>query len=598
MSLSLCMIVKNEQENLPRCLDSVKDIVDEMIIVDTGSTDTTVEIANSYGAKIFYFPWNNSFSDARNYSLKFASCDWILLMDADDELEKADKQKVLELVKEDTADAYFFETVSYLGDAPGLEMMNNLNPRLIKNRKGYFFSNSIHEQIWSNILTVNPSAKILVKDIKVYHYGYLNKNIAAQNKRARNINLLMNELNNSPNYGFTLFNLGNEFFAMSENLKALEFYEKSYQCFDTCQGYSSKLVFKLANCYVTLGRYEDALRIISEGMACYPLFTDLEYIRAFIYYSIGNPTLAVKHLEKCIEMGESPSSLNIVIGAGTYRSYLMLGEIYHKLEDYDSAEMNLKKALECSQAYTPALLKLVEVLCSRKTDSGPLKTQLEELRSFEAFDFDSHIYKLLIQYRQYSIAAAYIHKHEKISGVSPDSRYHKGLCKFFTGNFKSAYILMKAVKDDPEYLVKAICTQSLCRIMEKRYSDAASLLAISASDSQNIIIKTYQALNNVLDTGSAHVLCEDAKLSEAFTGVIFDLLTTLMKLRELDIFEKALGLLNLVNDKTVLLKLAKLYYREKCYNLSYNELMRSIKLFDCIDAEGSEMLYKLKLKGF
>ena len=77
-SISLCMIVKNEEENLPRCLDSVRDVVDEIVIVDTGSTDRTVEIAESYGAKVFYHPWEGSFSKARNYSLKYATCDWIL----------------------------------------------------------------------------------------------------------------------------------------------------------------------------------------------------------------------------------------------------------------------------------------------------------------------------------------------------------------------------------------------------------------------------------------------------------------------------------------------------------------------------------------
>ena len=73
---------------LARCLDSARDIVDEIIIVDTGSTDRTVEIAESYGARVFNHPWEGSFSKARNYSLKYATCDWILILDADEELNK------------------------------------------------------------------------------------------------------------------------------------------------------------------------------------------------------------------------------------------------------------------------------------------------------------------------------------------------------------------------------------------------------------------------------------------------------------------------------------------------------------------------------
>ena len=79
MSLSLCMIVKDEEKNLGRCLESIKDIVDEIIIVDTGSTDNTIKIAEKYGAKIFHYKWDNSFANARNYSLSKASKDWILL---------------------------------------------------------------------------------------------------------------------------------------------------------------------------------------------------------------------------------------------------------------------------------------------------------------------------------------------------------------------------------------------------------------------------------------------------------------------------------------------------------------------------------------
>ena len=110
MSLSLCMIVKNEENTLSRCLESVKDIVDEIIIVDTGSTDNTVEIAKSYGAKVFFYKWDNSFANARNYSLSKASKDWILIMDADDELVKEDKDKVALLInnKENKLNAYFF----------------------------------------------------------------------------------------------------------------------------------------------------------------------------------------------------------------------------------------------------------------------------------------------------------------------------------------------------------------------------------------------------------------------------------------------------------------------------------------------------------
>ena len=84
--LSAVMIVKNEEENLPRCLDSIRNIAQEIVIIDTGSTDRTVEVAQAYNAKMGFFAWNGNESAARNESLKLATGNWVLILDADQEL--------------------------------------------------------------------------------------------------------------------------------------------------------------------------------------------------------------------------------------------------------------------------------------------------------------------------------------------------------------------------------------------------------------------------------------------------------------------------------------------------------------------------------
>src|SRR5471030_2615411 len=137
--VSLCMIVKDEEEYLPRCLYSINDIVDEIIIVDTGSSDKTVEIAKSYGAKVYYFKWNSNFSEARNESLKYATKDWILILDADDELrtEYKGNLRLLLNMQLDKNAIYFFETLNYYGDIVDDSCITiNLNPRMFKNNQG------------------------------------------------------------------------------------------------------------------------------------------------------------------------------------------------------------------------------------------------------------------------------------------------------------------------------------------------------------------------------------------------------------------------------------------------------------------------------
>ena len=95
-TLSLCMIVKNEEKHLAKCLASVRPVVDEMIVVDTGSTDRTVDIAKAFGAQVYNFEWTNNFAEARNYSLSKASGDWILVLDADEVISSMDYASLIE----------------------------------------------------------------------------------------------------------------------------------------------------------------------------------------------------------------------------------------------------------------------------------------------------------------------------------------------------------------------------------------------------------------------------------------------------------------------------------------------------------------------
>jgi len=120
-TISLCMIVKNEEEVLGRCLQSVKHIVDEIIIVDTGSTDDTKEIAKKFEAKIFDFEWCNDFSKARNYCFSLANKDYILWIDADDVMEEKEQLKLSKLKESlseeiDAVSMPYILSVSEFGD--------------------------------------------------------------------------------------------------------------------------------------------------------------------------------------------------------------------------------------------------------------------------------------------------------------------------------------------------------------------------------------------------------------------------------------------------------------------------------------------------
>jgi len=185
-SVSLCMIVKNEQGHLARCLRSVKPLVDEMIVVDTGSSDHTPDIARIFGAKVFEFPWKNDFSKARNFSLSKATGDWILVLDADETISVKDYEVFRRILKlsQSRPDAYRIQTRNYSNQANTVDFRPNRGEfseeegmgwypsdkvRLFTNDPRIRFAHPVHE-------LVEPSLqKIQVQDcpIVVHHYGTL-----------------------------------------------------------------------------------------------------------------------------------------------------------------------------------------------------------------------------------------------------------------------------------------------------------------------------------------------------------------------------------------------------------------------------------------
>ncbi|MGR3175666.1 MAG: glycosyltransferase, partial [Candidatus Scalindua sp.] len=188
-TLSLCMIVKNEEKFLPTCLESIKDHVDEIIVVDTGSTDRTVEIARKHGAKVYHHPWENSFSKARNYSLKYATCDWILILDADEEVEKKDARKLREVIKD--TDVNVINLPVFYKPKGGKDLSVSSSERIFRNHLGFCYEGIVH-----NNLKYSGSDKNV--NIRLNHYGYHQGEEQMEKKFIRTSTLLKEQIKDDP----------------------------------------------------------------------------------------------------------------------------------------------------------------------------------------------------------------------------------------------------------------------------------------------------------------------------------------------------------------------------------------------------------------
>lgn len=212
-SVSLCMIVKNEAAHLADCLASVADFAQEIIIVDTGSTDDTVEIAHSWGATVRHFVWIDDFAAARNESIRAATGDWIFWMDADDRLTPENLNRLKQAAASGQADAYICQVASQ-GLGPDQSSMVIEHMRLFRNGLGLHFEDPLHEQVAP--LAKRLGLAIARTNITITHTGYEVDRQSLQAKARRNRPIIEQCLRRAPDSLYWRFYLGVTFYALED----------------------------------------------------------------------------------------------------------------------------------------------------------------------------------------------------------------------------------------------------------------------------------------------------------------------------------------------------------------------------------------------
>ena len=182
IGLSACLIVKNEEQRLSECLDSLQTLVDEIIIVDTGSTDRTVAIAKKYQARVFHFEWCDDFSQARNYAIAKAKGEWILVIDADELLEQGAIATLQQVMQHDDCLAANLLRV----EIDAKQTPYSLISRLFRNHPAIAFSGIYHESIDQSVTDLQaqePHWQVLNVEVPVlFHYGYTDSEIELKQK--------------------------------------------------------------------------------------------------------------------------------------------------------------------------------------------------------------------------------------------------------------------------------------------------------------------------------------------------------------------------------------------------------------------------------
>ncbi|GAA3642449.1 glycosyltransferase [Asaccharospora irregularis] len=341
MLLSIVMMMKNEEEHLDRTLSALKplinDINSELIILDTGSTDKSVEIAKRYTDNLYFAKWNDNFADMRNLSISYSSGDWILIIDADEEL--ISYERMIE----------FFNSNLYKNyNCASIELKNIMCedgdtydkasvPRLFRNEDSFRYEGAIHEQpiyrnpLYNNIASFN-------------HYGYMfSDEEIKQKKLKRNEAILMSEINKSPEDPYIYYQLGRNYTALGEKEEALSYIEKAHDMYKKKGLNYIPVKSDLASLYIELGYYDKCSKVCLNYIEKDDKNIDIYYYLAVSQEYLRRYEESLKNYKRYIflmENYELSSQANNVYCMAETVSFketveIKIIELYYKLEMYE-----------------------------------------------------------------------------------------------------------------------------------------------------------------------------------------------------------------------------------------------------------------------
>lgn len=367
--LSLCMIVKNESQKLPRCLEAVKSHVDEMMIVDTGSIDDTVEIAQSYGAKVEYFQWCDDFAAARNYAISKASGEWILMLDADEQLVVESTDFLAAIAAKPEIVAYL---LPYTEAVEAINLTDSYRISLFRNIPELRYVGRFHEELKYDDRDRIGNAIGYLNGLKIFHYGFGEVERTQKNIH-RNIPIL-ERIRQEEGLSLKLL------YCLAEKYRNTEQPEKAQECYaeafdrlfpNLMTGEKPEPFIFIPSLMYAMGiqslpqkDYETVKLLCQRGLEWTPNYPPLMYLTGALVRELGFSLGAIPYFQNCLQMyrensyyTSEPFDRSFMT---TYPAY-ELGSIYINLERPQEALSAFEMALSFDSNFTLALEKINQI---------------------------------------------------------------------------------------------------------------------------------------------------------------------------------------------------------------------------------------------
>lgn len=327
--ISVCIIAKNEESRIEQCLASVKPCGFEIVVVDTGSTDRTKEIAARYADQVLDFEWCDDFSAARNFSLQAASNNWIFMIDCDETVREIDVEE-LNYFRKHLSDKVGSVSRENLVTQNGALTLNNIDyTERFFNRKLYRYTGIIHEQLTP---VRGHEIPALLLHTTLLHTGYDMTPEEREAKYRRNFTLLEKQAESDPENPYLYYQLGKSCEILEDFARACIYYDKGLTFdLDPELAYVQAMVVSYGNALLRTGQAETALGF--EGIYDdFSSVTDFIYLMGNIYKDNSMYEQALEQYQKALQM--PPGRLN---GANSFLPLYQCSQIFEQLGDTDSA---------------------------------------------------------------------------------------------------------------------------------------------------------------------------------------------------------------------------------------------------------------------
>ncbi|RJX20675.1 MAG: glycosyltransferase [Ammonifex sp.] len=595
--VSLCTVVKNEAEYLSRCLSSAKKAADEIIVVDTGSSDETVRIAGSFGAKIYHLTGAEDAGAAWKFAFEKATGDWIIFLETDEELVDGDGPKLRSLLSRGDADGYYLREVNYIGKEPGLDAVVGAAFRVFRNDPRYF-KIAAPEHIVASIQA--QDAKIILSDVRINHCGCLNRSSRDKKKIKDDLAILEEEVVKRPDDKFTRFNLGVKYMCLEQHDKALKEFQSAFKNIALNEAaHAPALVRNIALCLKELKRFREALQVLDDAVLVYPDYIDLLFLVGCVYVELKDCSAAAKAYQECIKKGEADKCWTSQPGVGSYRAWFGLGRSYERIGYWEGAVQAYTNALKGNEFLEGPVYGLGRILIGREDDAG-VKAFFERHLDTDDSEALSVLGGVFSVHQRYEDALYYAERAVSQNPSLPKALLVKGEALSGVGRLAEAIDCFTGIRKKSEYFFAAQLNQAFCLLLLSDFPGAAAVLSVVEENPHwRVHAQIYRRFTALLTGDHTDVtLASITEDPELYAKIVLDILGKLLDFREFEKFEQSLLLFDILPPEERHLKLGTIYFGRGFKESAAEELIEAIRL-GVQDARAFGMLGEISAeKGF